>query len=200
MKKSTLRGCLLAAVFSFCASNIVHAAETFVFDPTHTAITFHINHFGFSTPSGKFMNVEGSVKLDEKNPSASSVDVTIPIGKLETGVPKLDEHLMAKDFFDVATYPTATFKSEKVEVTSANSAKVTGNLTLHGITRPVTLDVKLNKIAENMMKKRTAGFTASTTLRRSEFGMSTYIPNLADEVRIDIESEANLAEEAPAAK
>ena len=193
MLKSSLRGLVLATACATCLAVSAQAAETYTLDASHTAVTFHINHFGFSNPSGKFMNVEGSVTLDEKDPAKSSVEVTIPVAKLETGVPKLNEHLMTKDFFDVATYPTAIFKSDKVEVTGASTAKVTGNLTLHGVTKPVTLDVTLNKIGENMMKKKTAGFSATATLKRSDFGITTYIPNLGDDVKLDIESEANLA-------
>ncbi|MBL8641212.1 MAG: YceI family protein [Alphaproteobacteria bacterium] len=168
------------------------AAETYKLDPSHTAITWHVNHFGFSTPSGKFMSVDGEVTLDESNPSASSVKVTIDLNGVNSGVVKLDEHLKTADFFDVAKFPTATFLSKKVHLTGKDTAKVDGDLTLHGITKPVTLDVRLNKIGENMMKLKTAGFTASTTIKRSEFGISTYVPNLGDDVKIDIESEANL--------
>ena len=159
----------------------------------HTAIIWHINHFGFSNPSGKFMNTEGTLLLDAKNPTASKVAVTIPIAAIETGVPKLDEHLKTKDFFDAETFPTATFASDKVDVTGRDTARVHGTLTLHGISKPVILNVKLNKLGENMFKKQTAGFSATTTLKRSDFGMTTYLPGLGDEVRLDIESEATLS-------
>ena len=180
-------GALLAAPLASA-----HAAETYTLDASHTAIVWHVNHFGFSTPSGKFMSAEGTVTLDEANPSASSVNVTIKIDGINSGVAKLDEHLKTADFFDVAQFPTATFVSKKVDVTGKDTAKVEGDLTLRGITKPVVLDVKLNKIGENMMKLKTAGFTASTTIKRSEFGMSTYVPNLGDNVKIEIESEANV--------
>lgn len=167
------------------------AADTYKLDASHTAITFHIDHFGFSKPSGKFMSAEGTVTLDEKTPANSKVSVVIDVNQINTGVVKLDEHLKNKDFFDVAQFPTATFVSEKVDVKDATSATVTGNLTLHGVTKPVVLDVKLNKLGENFMKKQTAGFTATTTIKRSDFGISAYLPGLGDDVKIDIESEAN---------
>lgn len=139
------------------------------------------------------MSASGSVVLDEANPSASSVNVTIDVaGGINSGVAKLDEHLKTPDFFDVAKFPSATFISKSVEVTAKDTAKVTGDLTLHGITKPVVLDVKLNQIGQNMKDLKTAGFSASTTIKRSDFGMSTYVPNLGDEIKIDIESEANL--------
>ncbi len=183
-----LMGTVLSLVFTMPA----FAADTYKLDPTHTAITWHVNHFGFSTPSGKFMNVDGTLVLDETNPAASKVSLTLPIAAMDTGVAKLDEHLKSKDFFDAATYPTATFVSDKVDVTGKETAVVHGLLTLHGVTKPVALNVKLNKIGENMFKKKTAGFSASTSLKRSDFGISTYVPMVGDDVALDIESEANV--------
>lgn len=191
MISKTIKNLALTAFVSSLAFS-AQAAETYKLDPNHTAITWHVNHFGFSTPSGKFMNVDGQVVLDEVNPALSSVNVTINVADINSGVAKLDEHLKTPDFFDVVKFPTATFTSKKVELTGKNTAKVEGDLTLHGVTKPVILDVKLNQIGENMMKLKTAGFTASTTIKRSEFGISTYVPNLGDDVKIDIESEANI--------
>lgn len=191
MIRTTLRTLALTAMVSTLAFS-AQAEETYKLDASHTAITWHVNHFGFSTPSGKFMSVDGEVTLDEANPAASSVKVTVDVAGINSGVPKLDEHLKTPDFFDVAKFPTATFVSKKVELTGKDTAKVEGDLTLRGVTKPVVLDVKLNKIGENMFKLKTAGFTASTTIKRSEFGMTTYVPNLGDDVKIDIESEANI--------
>jgi polyisoprenoid-binding protein YceI len=185
---------LAMAVLGLFQSQPAQAAQSYKLDPMHTNIVFHISHFGFSNPSGKFPNAEGELVLDEKSPVNSRVSVTIPVSHLITGIPKLDEHLKTPDFFDVATYPVATFKSRRVILTGKDTALVKGDLTLHGITKPVTLKVKLNKIGENMFKKQTAGFTATTTLKRSDFGMKTYLPGLGDEVRLEIDSEANLAE------
>lgn len=170
------------------------AADTYKLDPTHTAITWHVTHFGFSTPSGKFMNVDGTLVLDEANPAASKVNLTVPVTELDTGLAKFDEHLKSKDFLDTATYPTATYASDKVEVTGKDTAVVHGSLTLHGVTKPVDLKVKLNKIGENMFHKKTAGFSATTSFKRSDFGITTYVPNIGDGVVIDIEAEANIAD------
>lgn len=128
-------------------------------------------------------------------PSALSLAAPITTGLAEgnSGVAKLDEHLKGEDFFDVAKYPTATFESTSVKPNGDNLAIVTGNLTMRGVTKPVILDVKLNKIGKNMMDKQTVGFTAHTTVKRSHFGMVKYLPGLGDEVTIEIESEANLA-------
>jgi len=182
---------LLGAVLSVAVAPVAEAADMFKLDPMHTAVTFHINHFGFSNPSGKFMNIDGTLLLDQQNPAASKLDVTIPVAAIDTSIPKLDEHLKSKDFFDVAAFPTATYASTKVDVIGQDTAIVHGNLTLHGVTKPVDLNVKLNKIGENMFKKMTAGFSATAMIKRSDFGIITYVPALGDEVKLDIESEAN---------
>jgi len=137
--------------------------------------------------------ITGTLTLDEKAPQNSSVSVTIPIDDLLTGVVKLDEHLKSKDFFDAETYPTATFVSSKVTLTGKDTAKVEGTLTLHGVSKPEVLNVTLNKIGENMFKKKTAGFSATTTIKRSDFGITTYLPMLGDDVKLYVESEANIA-------
>ncbi len=186
---------LLAAVFTaavLLVSVPASAAETYTLDPMHTSVTWTINHFGFSNPWGKFSLIEGSLVLDDQNPTNSKVTVTVPVADLVTGIDKLDTHLKSKDFFDVATYPTATFVSDKVTTTSKTTATVEGTLTIRGISKPETLQVTLNKIGENMMKKQTAGFSATATIKRSDFGMTTYLPMLGDDVKLFIESEANL--------
>ncbi len=187
MKKLLL---LTTCLFTLHAQAAI-AAETYTLDSDHTNIVFHINHFGFSSPSGKFPGATGTLVLDEAHPAQSKVEVTLSPANVITGIPKLDEHLKTKDFFDVETYPVATFKSDRVEVTGKETARVHGLLTLHGATKPITLETRLNKIGENMFKKKTAGFTASATLKRSDFGMMTYLPGLGDEVQLDINVEAN---------
>lgn len=175
------------------AAPAMAAAESYKLDPNHTNIYWHANHFGFSTPSGKFADVEGTLKLDDAKPENSSVKVTVKPASIVTGIPKFDTHLKSADFFDVQKYPTATFESTKVTPAGDNTAKVEGNLTLHGVTKPITLNVKLNKIGEHpLTQKKAAGFSAETTIRRSDFGMSFGVPNVSDEVKITIETEANI--------
>lgn len=181
----------LGFVAALCLCSEVFALDKYTFDRSHSFVGFSINHFGYSNPEGKWY-VEGDLQLDEKNPKDSKVNVTIDVANLITGIPKLDEHLKGADFFDVAKYPTATFVSDKVTVTGKDTAKVQGMLTLRGVTKPVTLNVKLNKAAVNPMNnKMTAGFSATTTLKRSQFGMDAYTPGLGDEVKLTIEVEAN---------
>lgn len=185
----------LLVVFCMTLGSFAHAEpQKYVFDASHTAITWHIDHFGFSKPSGKFMNVDGVVMLDETAPENSKVEVSIPIDLVNTGVPALDDHLKTADFFDTQTHPIARFVSHTVERISDKEAKVHGDLTLHGVTKPVTLNVTLNRLAENMFKKQTAGFAATTTIKRSDFGITKYLPNLGDDIKIEIQAEANLQE------
>lgn len=188
--KTLLRTTLAAAFLTVAAP--AFAADTYVLDSSHVNIDWRVSHFGFSSPSGKLPGATGTLVLDEAAPANSKLDVTIKPGDVVTGIPKLDEHLRSAEFFDVDKFPTATFVSTKVTPTGASTAKVEGNLTLHGVTKPVTLDVKLNKIGENMFKKKTAGFSATTTIKRTDFGITTYAPALGDDVALTIEAEANL--------
>lgn len=168
------------------------ATTTYDLDASHTSVVFGYTHMGFSHMTGKFMNAVGSVTLDDTTPANSAVAVSFAIDGINTGVPKLDEHLKTADFFDAATYPTATFKSTKVVQTSATTADVTGDLTIHGITKPVVLKVKLNQTGANpFSKKPEAGFSATTTILRSDFGMTKYVPMVSDQIDIAIESEAD---------
>lgn len=182
---------LLILSFSFSLVDSAQAAETYTLDPGHSYVLWRISHFGFSNPSGKWY-ANGTVLLDEKKPQNSKVNVTIDTATINTGILELDKHLKSKDFFDVEQFPTATFVSNKVEIIGKDHAKVFGTLTLHGVSKPIVLNVKLNKLGMNpISNKITAGFSATTTLKRSEFGIKAYLPNLGDDVKIDIETEAN---------
>ncbi|MBX9401738.1 YceI family protein [Lysobacter sp. BMK333-48F3] len=183
---------LLAAVIGFAfAGAAVAAPLTYKIDPNHTDVVAGWSHFGFSHPVAHFGKVDGSITYDPAKPAASSVQVTIPLDGLNSHVPDFDEHLKSADFFDAAKYPTITFKSTKVEAAGEKKLKVTGELTVHGVTKPAVLDVTINKIGEQPMAKRAAaGFDASTTLKRSDFGLGKYAPNVSDEVSIRITTEA----------
>lgn len=191
MTKFAFKSLFAASVFALVASASAFAADTYKLDANHTSVTFQYTHFGFSHPTGKFMNAVGSVTLDDATPANSSVEVSFDINGINTGVAALDTHLKSADFFDAAKFPTATFKSTKVVQTSATTADVTGDLTIHGVTKPVTLKVTLNKKdVHPMMKKVDAGFTATGTINRSDFGMGNYVPAVSDQVDLYIEAEA----------
>lgn len=188
---SRLRMLAAAALLSFPLATNANAADTYTLDPTHTTVIWNANHFGYSKPHGLFPLVEGTLQLDEANPEASTLEVTVPTTKLTTGIEKFDAHLKNADFFNVEKFPTATFKSTKVEKTGDKTAKVTGDLTLVGVTKPVTLDVTFNqKMANPMSQKETVGFSATGTIKRSDFGINYALPHVSDEVPLVIEAEA----------
>ncbi|WP_266158198.1 YceI family protein [Dyella silvatica] len=163
---------------------------TYKLDPGHTNVLFSWSHFGFSNPTANFGLGDGTLVFDEKNPAKSSVEVTLPLANLDTHVAKLDEHLKKPDFFDADKFPSATFKSTKVQALGGGKFKITGDLTVHGVTKPVVLDAKLNKVGEHpMMKVQAIGFDATTTLKRSDFGIGAYVPNVSDEIKVRITTE-----------
>ena len=161
-------------------------AGTYAADSAHTQVTFKINHLGFNSYWGIFGGATGSLTIDPAKPAASSVSIEIPLAGLVTTSEKLNAHLKTPDFFDAAKFPTATFKSTSVTV-SGQTAKIAGNLTLKGVTKPVVLDAKFTGAGANpMSKKATLGFEATTTLKRSDFGVSYGVPAVGDEVALKI--------------
>lgn len=167
-------------------------AGNYVLDKGHGKITWAINHMGFSTYVGQFINVDATLTVDA-DPTKSSVTATIPITGVATNDDALNKHLLSPDFFDVAKHSTATFKSTKVEVTGADTGKITGDLTLHGVTKPVVLDVKFNKGGAGMDGAYRLGFDATTTINRTEFGITKYSPMLGDLVTLNLEAEFKAA-------
>jgi polyisoprenoid-binding protein YceI len=185
-----IRRIALAAALALATAPVF--AATYTLDPGHTQVVFSWNHFGYSNPTAQFGKVEGTLEFDQANPTKSSVSVTIPLASVNSNVEKLNEHLQSPDFFDAAKFADATFKSTKVEKGAmADHLKVTGDLTLHGVTKPVVLDVTVNKVGEHPMRKApAAGFDASTTIKRSDFGITKYVPMVSDDIKIRITSEA----------
>jgi len=183
------------------AAAIQIAAGTYKLDPTHTDVLVQWSHFGFSHPSAHFGNAEGTLVYDAADVGKSSVEVTLPLSGLNSFTAKFDEHLRSADFFDAAKFPTATFKSTKVEAAGTNKLTVTGDLTVKGITKPVVLDVTVNGAGEHPMAKvPSVGFDATTTIKRSDFGVGAYAPAVSDDVKVRITTEASIpkAEEAAA--
>lgn len=171
---------------------VAQAAETsYVIDPTHTFPTFEISHLGFSTFRGRFDKTEGVITLDTAK-KTGSVEVTIDVNSVSTGVPKLDAHLKKDDFFDAAKYPTITFKSTKFKFDGDELDEVTGDLTMHGVTKSVTLDVDDFVCKQHPLAGVWAcGANLETKIKRSEWGISTYSPNVGEEVTLKIEVEAH---------
>ncbi|MGQ1303896.1 YceI family protein [Acinetobacter baumannii] len=180
------------------ASTVTLAAPVdYKIDPTHTATVFSWNHFGFSTPSANFSDIQGVIKVDNAKPANSSVNVTIPLSSVNTNVPALDKEFQEEAWFNAAKYPNITFKSTKVETKDKKHFKITGDLTVKGITKPVVLDAVLNKQGEHPMAKVPAiGFNATTSFNRSDFGLGNYVPNVGDKITVNITTEATAASEA----
>ena len=177
------------------ASSVTLAAPVdYKIDPTHTATVFSWNHFGFSTPSANFTDIQGVIKVDNAKPANSSVEVTFPISSVNTNVPALDKEFQEEAWFNAAKYPNITFKSTKVETKDKKHFKITGDLTVKGVTKPVILDAVLNKQGEHPMAKVPAiGFNATTSFNRSAFGIGNYVPNVGDKITVNITTEATAA-------
>ena len=186
-----MRKTLLAAVLFAFAVAAIAAPVTYRIDPNHTDVIAQWSHFGFSNPSAHFGKADGTLVYDAQNVGASSVQVTLPLSGLNSFIADFDKHLRSADFFEAEKYPNATFKSTQVESAGEGRMKVTGNLTIKDITRPVVLDVTLNKAGQQPMAKRAAiGFDATATLLRSDFGVGKYAPAVSDEVKLRITTEA----------
>lgn len=160
------------------------------FESSHAKVTWSVNHLGFSTYTGQFPRVEGTLKLDARDVAKSVVNVTINTAAVGTLDADLDKHLKTADFLNVEKFPTATFKSTAVKQTGERTADITGDLTLHGVTKPVVIQATFNQAGPNPMSKiYTIGFDARAKIKRSDFGITTYVPAVGDEVTLVIEAE-----------
>jgi polyisoprenoid-binding protein YceI len=179
----TLIGALICApIFTVQAAPV-----TYEIDATHTFVLLSRSNFGFSNPMIVANIDQGTLVFDHDDPSKSSVRVTLPVDRINTFVPQLDTEFRSPMFFDIAKFPNITFESTRVKAIGNGKYTITGNLTAHGITRPVVLHARLNKAGENPMTKRQAiGFDATGTLKRSEFGLGFNIPNVSDEIALKL--------------
>ena len=183
---------LVVAVSGLCAfsATALAAPETFVIDPNHTAPRFEYSHFGYSNQMHRFDKSSGKIVLDRVAQSGS-VEVTIDATSVNTGLALFNEHIQGEDFFDTAKYPNITFKSTKVKFVGGKPVAVEGNLTIKGVTRPVTLNMSsFHAMPHPMNKKDAIGANASTKIKRSDFNMGKYVPSVGDEVTLSIAVEA----------
>lgn len=164
--------------------------ELFVVDNKHTYPRFSYKHLGFSTQLARFNKTTGNIIFD-REAKTGSVDIVIETKSVDTGFDTFDEHIQGADFFDTSRYPTATFKSTRIHFTGDKPSSIEGNLTIKGITKPVTLTVTSFQAAPHpMLKKDAIGADAYTIVKRSDFNMSKFVPAVSDEVRIEIALEA----------
>jgi polyisoprenoid-binding protein YceI len=189
MNKLT-RFATVIALATGLATPALAAPETYVIDPTHTYPRFSYSHFGLSTQLSRFDKTSGTVVLD-KAAKAASVDIVIDMTSVDTGYATFNEHIQAQDFLDTAQFPTATFKSTKVDFAGDKPTAIHGNLTIKGVTRPVTLTVTgFVNMPHPMLKKDAIGADATVVIKRSEFNAGKYAPAVGDEVTISVALEA----------
>ncbi|WP_338331946.1 YceI family protein [Acetobacter sp. LMG 32666] len=181
----------LSTINPASAQTVTDAAQiksgTYVVEPAHTQIGFSVLHFGFTNYFGAFSNASGALELNAQSPASSRLSVTIPVASVQTTSSKLTDELKSPQWFDAAKFPNATFVSTSVKMVGQNDATINGNLTLHGVTKPVTLTVHFVGAGVNPMdKKYTTGFDATGTINRSDFGIKTYVPYVSDTVTLRI--------------
>jgi len=180
----------VVVVSATLAASALAAPESYTVDPRHTHPVFEVNHLGFSTQRGRFDKVTGKIVLD-RAAKAGSIDVVVDTNSLNMGLDKWDEHMKSDEFFNVAKFPTMTFKSTKVVFDGDKLVAAEGDFTLLGVTKPVKLAITSFHCGQNPVAKKDAcGADASTTIKRSEFGMTKYVPGVSDEVKIMIPVEA----------
>jgi len=187
---NAMKSAITAAVLSVAAATSAFAAPTtYTSDANHTFVRFSYKHMGFSTQESRFNKVTGTVTFDPVAKSGS-VDISIDTKSVDTGSDLFNQHIQGADFLDTSNYGTASFKSTSVKFDGDKPVSIQGNLTLKGVTKPVTLTVTDFKSGQNMMKKEAIGADASTKISRSEFNMAKYVPNVGDDVTLSIAIEA----------
>lgn len=191
-----MKSVLMSAGLAFgLATAAVAAPEKYVLDPSHSQIVFTYTHLGYSTTTGMFSGFDGEIQFDQQDPAASSVAVSFPVNSMLTGWAPREEHFMSADFFGADDAEMVTFTSTKIEVTGEKTANITGDLTLNGVTKSVVLEAVMNQAGEHPMEKKPwAGFSATTTLLRSDYNLGMFAPYVSDEVAIKISIEAMKAE------
>ncbi|MDB6153719.1 MAG: YceI family protein [Chthoniobacteraceae bacterium] len=175
---------LLCGLFHSAAT--AHAADVYKIDPVHTSIGFKIGHLGVSNIYGRFNDVFGTVTFDKEAPAKSAVEFSIPVESVDTHVEKRDQHLKSPDFFNAKQFPLMTFKSTAVKQKAADLYEITGDFTLHGVTKPITVDFKKIGEGKGMQNEFRAGGETQFTIKRSDFGMDFMPKAVSDEVTVMI--------------
>ncbi len=190
-----MKTALIAAAVAFAATGATAAPEAYTLDPSHSQVMFTYDHLGYSTTHNLFAGWEGEIMFDAEDPAASTVDVSIPVMSLYTGWEERFDHFMSDDFFGAQDGDLITFKSTSIEVTGDDEAIITGDLTINGTTKSVQLEAELNQHGQHPMAgKDWLGFDAETKIKRSDFGLDKFVPNISDELEVEISIEAGKAE------
>lgn len=175
---------------SFLLSLNAFAASTYSFDNTHTYVLWRVSHFGYSELTGK-MFASGTLQYNAEKPELSQANLIIDIKSMSTGIPKLDHELIGSTYFDSEKFPTASFVTKSIKTTGKSTAKITGTLTIRGISKTIDLNIILQKQGEHFFFKRhTLGLKGNTIIKRSDFGIRAYLPDVGDDVDLEIQAEA----------
>jgi polyisoprenoid-binding protein YceI len=184
-----------AGAVALCTWAVAQAADQFKIDPAHTNIVFLVNHLGYSDMIGQFQEFEGEFTFDQNDHSKGMVNLNIKTASVDTDHQARDDHLRSPDFFNAAEFPDMTFKSTSVSGNGDKKLRVTGDLTLLGVTKPVTLDVDVNDIKPHPLAQYkgvlVAGFSARSIIKRSDFGMKYALGGIGDEIRLLLEVEGH---------
>jgi polyisoprenoid-binding protein YceI len=192
---TALRTTAMTAALTTFASGAFAEPEKYVLDASHSQVVFNYNHLGFSNTVGMFSGFEGEIQFDQEDPANSSVSVSFPVRSMLTGWDARYQHFMSDAFFDADDTEAVTFTSTLIELTGDKTANITGDLTLNGVTKSVVLDAVLNQVGMHPVEgKPWAGFSATTMLVRSDYGLGAFAPYVGDEVTLNISIEAMKAE------
>lgn len=181
----------IAIFFSSLLFTITAFAQNhYTFDKSHSFLEWEVSHFGYSEVTGKIF-FDGTINYNPKQPQKSTFTINVDINSITTGIPKLDKELVGRNYFDAKEFPTATFIANKIIKTSKNTGIIHGKVTIKGITKPLTIKVTLTKSGTHPYYQRPAlGFKATTSLKRSDFGIRAYLPGVGDQVTIILYAEA----------
>lgn len=184
--------CLLAgSIAAGLSTPASAAADSYKIDPAHVSVVFKINHLGFSNMWGRFNDVSGTFVYDDADVAGSKVEVLIKTTSVDTNHQKRDDHLRSPDYLNAVEFPEMKFVSTKIEKNGDKAGKIHGSLTMMGVTKPVVLDAVLNKSGQHPFRKEVtlAGFSATTKIKRSDFGMSYSVPAIGDDLELFLEVE-----------
>jgi polyisoprenoid-binding protein YceI len=159
-------------------------ADLYKVDPVHSSVVFRVKHFGVVNVYGRFNEISGTISFDKENPSKSAVDFSVPVESVDTHVQKRDQHLKSPDFFNAKQFPVITFKSKEVKKTDEDTYEMTGDFTLHGVTKSLTIEFKKGGEAKGMQNEYRSGGETQFTIKRSEYGMNFMLNGVGDEVNV----------------
>lgn len=187
---SILSGVAIAQADSFIRDPAQVQSGIYVLDPAHGKITWSVDHLGFSTYVGQFTDVVANLDLNVQNPSASRLNATVMMDSVGTFSDGLDKHLKTADFFDTAKHPAATFRATGIRLVDRDTAKISGNLTLRGVTKPIEIEADFNQAGVNPLDKvYSVGFDGRAKIKRSDFGINYGLPAVGDEITLHLEAE-----------